>query len=497
MVRLCNVKIQLVLDSGPEPPVPSWDHAQMIADAVVHLATRNIRVCLSASARGPLPICGVLRRLAPVLQEFDCAPMDHTLPSEEYCVVTPSHIRNLLAGGHNIRSLGLSNRMELHSYSCILPLVARLDKLERLEVDLTEPASLDPLRMLRHLKELHLKVQSDSNDGHGVSCAEALQGSASSLLHVSLMAPQWADATYSAVSQLPHLHTFAIDVDNLQLSNARVIAALRPSESLSVTVRKTDLLDDKAQSALLSGNAYMNCLDLQISSRITVINMYVDTADRLTCLSLTGMHLIRSCIEYQPMLQSLNLDLDRIGHAELELLVQSCPALESLSNRSDCGLQFSQEDFCVIFQLQHLKLLYVNSGSGPIAASLGWVEDYIRSQQCIGMAQAKVLIDLSSSTEPGIPVSVEYQRLPVRGVAEFDEEKPKIASKISTQVACVSKGLASKVKMFACEVRGRLPPRRVCSSKQVDTFHPLAMVMATAFVGIQSHCAKSNVSTQL
>lgn len=160
-----------------------------------------------------------------MIQQFDSSPVDTDSGPER--VLTDSHIRALLPGSDCITSLNLcwspGSRSALH-------LLANFGNLQQLELQLDEADGLRHLSGLKSLLELHLTIRTTNLTD--CTCGDILENSQDSLLHVSLSAGAWDDKTYMALLCLSKLRTFSVKVHRLTPDNAKVLAQLRPSQSI-------------------------------------------------------------------------------------------------------------------------------------------------------------------------------------------------------------------------------------------------------------------------
>ncbi|KAL3131566.1 hypothetical protein ABBQ38_007867 [Trebouxia sp. C0009 RCD-2024] len=402
----CQVLIQLLPPEAAS--LPGVQHRlAAILEATTLLASNNIKVCITLETGriAALPSPYVLSALAPVIQQFDSG-----LDLGSKHVLTDSHIRALLPGTCCITSLNLcwsrGSRSSLH-------LLANFGNLRQLELQLDEADGLRHLPGLEGLLELHLTIRpyimSDTN------CDKVLESNKDSLRHVSLSSASWDDSTYMALARLCKLRTFRLTVHSLRHSDVQVLAQLRPSQSMRVTIYKIDQLVARSVLAMQT----------------------------LTDLTLLGQDLSSHDFKPQPRLQALTLGYLRMGFTELELLVQNYPSLTDLYLHKLEGVQFSPDTLSTILQLRQLNGLVLNCLEGMSAASLRWMEAFFRAQQSIGMAQPKIyVICAMDDSNQVIKLRVDYMRYPVLCGAEFDERLTSHAqrcwAKIARRSACVA-----------------------------------------------------------
>lgn len=459
----CQVLIQL------PPSVPSasgfaYQRLQHIEHTISQLAANNIKICISlvSSNKGVLPSMNVLKRLAPILQELDCATLDGAsnaaMNTWEY--LGSSVIEALLSGVNSITSLGFPCPQRGSSW---MPSLVKFGNLRRLDIHLPRARDVTHLEGLQGLSELLLTVGGYSQG----RCADILNKNAESLLHLALTADSFDDKTYIAMSQLPQLRSFSLEVADLNEGNAAVLAKLRPSQSMTITITRT--VPTEVLLELSSNRACITHLTLHVCPAMAFAG--VETMQHLTSLTLVRTNLNKAQFQPQPWLQSLTLHAASMKHTDLNVLVHSYPALRFLELNSFTGLQLTSTVILTIFRLQRLQHLCLSMIEGLSAERLQWMEAFLRSQQRIGMAQPRVLITVKWHRHTQNLHVSHTDRLSLS--AEFDEERPGLVQRCFLK----ARGFCVGIKGFVSET-------------QHEAKHPVAMLMAMAFIGIQVLCLK-------
>ena len=473
----CQVLVRLLPPDPAASLQTTLQPLQQIAQALTQLAANNIKVCISLDASSILPSPSVLQKLAPVLQELDCTSVDDLPHAHAWKHITSSHNAALLAGAKNIMSLGLSHHQKL---SFDMSLLAKFGNLQRLEVHLPRTGDTVHLKDLRRLSELHLTV-GGHDKAEGIRCADILHNNAKSLMHVTLTADWCCDNTYLALLQLLQLHSFSFGVAQLSCGNAAVLAKLRPSQSMSITIRETGPALEEVLQELTSYSAHITHLSLHGCPATAFSG--VETLQHLTSLTLVRGNLSGAWFQPQPWLQSFKLQDVHMQNTDLGLMVRSYPAVRILEFSNCKGLQFSQDAFCTIFQLPRLNDLCLDAVEGLSADRLHWMEAFLRSQQCIGMSQPRVSISLKGA-HPAQNLCVSYKGHSVLSGVEFDEERPNIIiHKVSSRVLYSFKAIHAIFGSMRNELKDMFS-----SLQHAAQLDPVALLMAMAFVGIQARC---------
>ncbi|KAL3131564.1 hypothetical protein ABBQ38_007865 [Trebouxia sp. C0009 RCD-2024] len=369
------------------------------------LASHNIKVCISLDVGKvtAVPAPDVLHALAPVIQHFGNGPVDADPASQRF--VTDSHVRALLPGINCITSLNLSWRLDGQTS---LQLLAQFGSLRQLELQLDEADDLRHLSGLKGLLELRLNVAFTMLSD--LSCGNLLENNKDSLLHVSLSAGAWDDKTFIALSCLCKLRTFSLSVCSLQHDDAEVLAQLRASQSVSITIRKLDGYE--------------------------VVAAMVPTMQNLTSLTLTGLDLTSTDIQPQPRLQMLTLCGGSLESSQLKQMVHSYPSLKCLILHALQGLQICPDILSTLVHLPLLTTLCLSSPRGLSAATIGWVDAVFRAQQSIGLAQPKInLIFMSETNQRFSELCIDYTKYPVFSDVEFDERRATHTQRCWAQIA--------------------------------------------------------------
>ena len=392
----CQVLIQL-LPSTEAVSMHREKHRQAAAAIVAAtslLALNNIKVCLGLGAHNitAFPSDEVLNALAPVIQRFDCCPVDDNSVGNG---ITDLQIRALLPGSHCITSLSLFWSARRHSS---LRLLANFVNLQHLELQLDEASGLEHLSSVKGLLELHLTIRDTERPGS--SCNDILQSNQDSLLHVSLSAGAWDDKTYMGLLRLCNLRTFTLAVRSLQKDDAALLEQLRPSQSMRISFQKVD------------------------DHEVVVEN--IPTLHNLTSLTLTGLDLTRIGLEPQSTLQVLTLRSVFMRSTQLRQVVQNSPSLKQMNLRELQGLLLNQDTLCTILQLRHLTMLCLSGDNvegltAETAAWVCWLEAFVRAQQSVGMAQPKIHVTCVIANQTW-DFCVDYTRYPVL-CGEFDERR--------------------------------------------------------------------------
>lgn len=479
MEASCQVLMQLL------PPEAASRHTvnqrlasvSTIAAATLLLASNNIKVCIrvDATKRAGFKSPDVLYTLAPVIQQFDY----FVDASASHRGLRECHIRALLLGVDSITSMSFYLGAERHS---CLRLLADFGKLQHLELQLDNTDGLGHLSGLKGLLELHLTIpdtrQPDS------SCSDILESNQDTLMHVSLSAGVWDDRTYLALLCLGLLRTFSLAVCTLQKDAAEVLAQLRPSQSMSVTVHKV---------------------------AHHVVAESVLTMQNLTSLTLAGLDLTSTALQPQPSLQVLSLCSVFMRSTQLEEIVQNCPSLRQLKLHKVHGLLISPDTLCTILRFRHLTTLCLSDLEGLTAARICWLEAFFRAQQSVGMAQPKIHVTCTMADQT-IELCVDHTRYPVLCGAEFDERVATHIQRSWAKVAYPSAGvvgnsfssIASTLQGASVDVQGI--PGRVKSYarglagsrtwEQAESMHPLGFLVALAILGINIGCLSSKPAPQ-
>ncbi|KAL3136109.1 hypothetical protein ABBQ32_007130 [Trebouxia sp. C0010 RCD-2024] len=370
------------------------------------LASHNIKVCISLD-RGnvaAVPAPDVLQALAPAIQHFGNGPVDADPASQRF--VTDSHVRALLPGINCITSLNLSWRLDGQTS---LQLLTQFGSLRQLELQMGEAGGLRHLSVLKGLLELRLTV--DLSTLSDPSCGNLVENNKDSLLHVSLSAGAWDDKTYMALSCLCKLRTFNLSVCSLQHDDAEVLAQLRASQSVSITVRRVDGYE--------------------------AVAAMVPTMQNLTSLTLTGLDLTSTDIQPQPRLQELILCNGCLQSSQLKQMVCSYPSLKRLMLHALQGLQICPDILCSLVQLRLLTTFCFSSLRGLSAASIGKIDAVLRAQQSIGLAQPKIFViyRMAETNQRFAGYCVDYTRYPVFSDVEFDERRATHTQRCWAQIA--------------------------------------------------------------
>ena len=487
----CQVLIQLL------PPDPaSLDHLRQakasIVETTAQLASKNIKVCITLSAgNSGLPWPVVLAKLAPIIQQLDCAPVDAT--SEAWHDFSDSHINALLSGTNHITCLSLARQQGSNSFFSLL---AKFGHLQQLELHLGDAAGLNHLSTLTGLLELHLTVTDERQSD--IRCGDILDSNRHSLLHVTLKAKSWDDPTYVALSQISKLRSISLQVGNLRQVNAQALAQLRPSQAMSLTFKKGDLVPGIAlQDLTYLVGAHITDLTLHVP---TMMGSWLRTMQHLLSLVVVGTDLTRVLISPQPRLQTLTLNGFSMSSSQLEDIVESCPSVKHLS-LIKC-IRFSSDKLCTILRLRHLHTLCLTHLPGFSTAWLHQVEAVIRAHQCVGMSQPQVFAICKWGAH-ATELCIDCRRHPVLCGDEFDECRPTLTQKSwakfvypSSQV--FSRGFWSVASMFwgaAGKASSYAHAVANCRSwYQFDEQHPLGLLVFVAMLGIHVACLKMPVS---
>ncbi|KAL3131563.1 hypothetical protein ABBQ38_007864 [Trebouxia sp. C0009 RCD-2024] len=372
-----------------------------------------------------VPAPDVLHALAPVIQQFESGPVDADPASQRF--VTDSHVRALLPGINCITSLNLIWHLDSQTS---LQLLARFGSLRQLELRLDEAGGLRHLSVLQGLHELSLTVELTTLSDP--SCGNLLENNKDSLLHVCLSAGIWDDKTYTALLCLCKLRTFRLTVCGLQHANAEVLAQLRPSQSMSITIRRVD--------------GYV------------VVAAMVPTMQNLTSLTLAGFDLNSINIQPQPRLHTLTLCDGCLESSQLKQLVLNYPSLRRLGLHAMQGLQINPDILCTLVQLRQLSALCLSNLRGLSAASLRWIDAVLRAQQSIGLAQPKIVVHyVIAETSPRFAVfCVDFASYPIFSDVEFDERRATHTQRCWAQIAYPGAQVGQSVSSMLETPQGRL-----------------------------------------
>lgn len=469
MKLFCQVLIQLLPSTEAVSMHIEKQRLASIVAATSLLALSNIKVCLSLGAHNisAIPSDDVLKALAPVIQRFDCRPVDVDVDDDvdvdsfEHGL-TDRQIRALLRGSNCITSLSLYWSASRHSS---LHLLANFVNLQHLELHLDEADGLGHLSSVKGLLELHLTIR--NTERVGSSCDDILQSNKDSLLHVSLSAGAWDDKTYMGLLRLCNLRTFTLTVCSLQKDDVALLEQLRPSQSMRISIRKVD--DHE------------------------VVVETIPTLHNLASLTLTGLDLTSIGLEPQSTLRVLTLRGVFMRSTQLRQVVQNSPSLMQVNLHELQGLLLNPDTLCTILQLRHLTTLCLSGDNveGLTAARVCWLEAFIRAQQSVGMAQSKIRVTCVMPNQTR-EFCVDYTRYPVLCGAEFDESRANHAQRCWAEVACpgfrkrfVTE--ASKVNSFARDLAGSR------SWAEVESKHPLGILVAVAMLGINVACLSNTL----
>lgn len=482
----CQVLIQLLA------PQPASLHRikqalATILEATAYLASKQIKVCISLNV---LPSPDVLAKLAPIIHQLDCTPVGAT--SEAWDTFSDNHMSGLLRGTHCITSLSLARRESNRFFSASL---AKFGNLQQLELHLHDTVGLHHLSGLKGLLQFHLTV---TDEGLSASrCGHILDSNMDSLLHVALSANLWDDQTYMALLRLSGLRTFSLQVVTLRHTNAQVLAQLRPSQSMSVTIKK--ITSAPWVPDMTSCDARITDLTLDGFGEPSG-SISVRTMQHLTSLTLVGLSLHMTHIWPQPRLQVLTLSGVRMSSTELEDIVKSCPSVKHL-DLSQC-LRISPDTLSIILRLKHLITICLSHLEGLSVARLCWMEAFIRAQQCIGMAQPRIHVTCKWGDQTR-ELCVDYLRYPVLCGCEFDEQRASLDQKCWARVAYPSSRFLCRSLLRVASIcqhiagRASLYARRLAGSRswaQFDSRQPLGLLVVVAMIGINVACMKMPAS---
>ena len=472
MEASCQVLIQL-LPPDTEAVSLNTEMAAYVATIVAAtplLASNNIKVCLRLEANTvrAIPAGDVLYELAPMIQQFDCCPADADSTSSHG--LTDSHIRGLVHGSNCITSLSLCWSP---SHPSSLHLLASFGNLQHLELQLEEPDGLQHLSGLKGLVELHLTIKDARRPDS--SCEVVLESNKDSLLHVSLSAGTWDVMTYRELSNLCELRTFSLTVCGLQRSDAAVLAQLRPSQSMSISIHKT--------------------VDHEVDAET------VSSMQNLTSLTLIGLDLRSIDVWPQSTLEVLTLRKVVLRSNQLRQMVQSSPSVKQLNLHELQGLRLDDDTVCTILQLRYLTKLCLSGNilDGVTAARVSWLEAFGRAQQSVGMAQPKMHVTYAMPHQT-MDFCVDYTRYPALCGAEFDERRATHTQRCWAKVAYPGVRMGES---FVSTLQGasavllNFPGRAISYARdlagsrtwvQVESKHPLGCLVAVAMVGINVAC---------
>lgn len=452
--------------------------ATMVA-ATSLLALNNIKVCLRLGGHKitAFPSDDVLRALAPVIQRFDCCPEDVDSVGHG---LTDRQIRALQPGSHCITSLSLYWSASRHSS---LHLLANFVNLQHLELHLDEANGLGHLSSIKGLLELQLTIR-DTERPVSSACGDILQSNKDTLLHVSLSAGAWDDKTYMGLLRLCNLRTFTLAVCSLQKYDAALLGQLRPSQSMHISIHKVD--DHE------------------------VVMENIPTLHNLTSLTLIGLDLTSIGLQPQPTLQVLTLRSVFMRSTQLRQVVQNSPSLKQMNLHELQGLLLNPDTLCTILQLRHLTMLCLSGDvlEGLTAARACWLEAFIRAQQSIGMAQPKIHVTCVMANQTR-DFYVDYTGYPVLCGAEFDERRATYTQRCWAQVAGPGFRMGKRFVTGASTLQGastdlllNFPSkvnshaRDLASSRswaQVESKHPLGILIAVAMLGINVACLSNKL----
>ena len=491
-VPICTVLIQLLLHKDMQ--LQSADRRALLKmpQALADLASRGIklRISFSASTRDALPPTYSLLRVAQILQEFECAAHSDSVTDAAKAAITHNHLVELASGRNSITSLAVTM---FHRADDLLRLLARQHSiLQRLELHIGQPEDLSCLEALHSLLELHIAFV-PCDGAVNMSCPGVLDSNLSSLLHVSLAADSWDDDTYMALVRLSQLRGLNLEVAQLSHCSAEAVMSLRPLESMQVTVKKSGHLLGSVMQALTT-NACITHLMLHDCSRR--IFARVQSMPQLTSLTLRRGHLSKIQFPLQPRLQELSLHQVHMTVWDLHGMLLKCPALHNLSLRLCLGLRFASKSLRIIFGLRYLRSLTldVTDLQSALAVNLSWMEAFVRAQQTVGLAQPKIHIALAYGNYSR-SFCIDHRLYPVLCSADFDEQRPSTGQRLCARILRpLSQCMASRVLrvMHATRVGPFVRGLAACRSwAQLEAYHPLAILMATAFVGIHVHCSRS------
>lgn len=448
-----------------------------IIETTVQLASNNVKVCiaLSAGKSGLLPSPKVLAKLAPIIQQLDYAPVDAT--PEAWDVLSDSHIAALLPGINHISRLSLARR---HGSGSFFALLAKFGNLQQLELHLEDAAGLNHLSVLKGLLEFHLTVTDERQPD--IRCGDVLDSNRDSLMHVALTAESWDNQTYMGLMRLSKLRTINLQVAHLRQVNAQALAQLRPSQSMSVTIKKASRLPGVVLHELTSCDVHITNLTLHDPAMVV---SWLRAMQHLTTLTLVVSDLTNSVC---------------MSNAQLEGIVQSCPTIQHLS-LIKC-LQFSSDIMRIILRLKHLHTLCLAHLPGLSAPTERWIEAVIRSQQCVGMAQPQIHVICKWGGHVG-EFCVDCMQYPVLCGTDFDEQRAtfvqkswaKIGYPSAQALGCGCMSVASMLQYLPG--RAKLYAHAVANSESWEQFeehHPLGLLIVVAMVGIQVACLYMPVS---
>ena len=450
----CQVLIQL------RPPEAASLHKiqqrlATIVTATEVLASNNIKVCicLYSGQLAAVPAPDVLHALAPVLQQFGSGHVDNDYLASRQSV-TDSHVRALLPGVHCITSLSLCWR--LASYTS-LDLLAKFSNLRQLELQLDEAGGLRHLSGLKGLLELHLKT--NTTDMSDSTCGDILENNRDSLLHVSLSAGTWDARTYMGLSRLCELRTFSLTVCSLQQDDTAFLAQVRPSQSMSITIHKTN--------------------DHEVVAGV------VPTMHNLVSLTLVGLDLTCTDIQPQPSLRSLTIRSVFMSSTRLRQVFSNCPSLQRISLQEVQGLQFCMETVYTLVQLRELTTLWLSHMSG-LSLTICYIDTLFRAQQSIGLAQPKidVIFMTGETNQMFFRLCIDHTSYPVLSHVQYDERRATHTQRCWAQIAYPSARVGQGLYSMLVSTPTRLATYALAAIIATSSGQPDFLIMSFWFFNL-------------
>ncbi|KAL3131561.1 hypothetical protein ABBQ38_007863 [Trebouxia sp. C0009 RCD-2024] len=391
------------------------------------LASHNIKVCISLDVgkATAVPAPDVLHALAPVIQHFECKPVAADPAAQHF--ITDSHVRALLPGVNCITSMSLSWCLDSQTR---LQLLAKFGSLQQLELQLGEADDLRHLSGLKGLLELSLITKFIASPD--ASCGNILENNKDSLLHVFLSAGAWDDRTYMALSRLSKLRTFSLAVCSLQRNGAEVLAQLRPSQSMSITIKK-------------------------VGNYGVVVSM-LPTMQNLTSLTLVGLDLTSTDIQPQPRLQTLTLRGGCLESSQLKQMVHNFPSVKCLSLHALQGLHICIEILRTLVLLRLLTTLWLSDVRGLCPGCIRWIDALFRAQQSIGLAQPKIMVLflMAETNQKFLRHDVDYTSYPLLSTSvEFDERRATHTQRCWAQLAYPGARVGKSLSRVLSSTKGR------------------------------------------
>ena len=476
----CTIKIPLLPPDDKNVTAPGITQGiAKIADALSGVEVKGIStvICLKANDGDQLASANVIKSVASVIQEVDCAPgfnmTSTSLDPREWKSLSDHHLRALSSVRHNLQGLCVSGAGRPQLTRDILCLVAGFTNLKKLVLQMARYSpDLSPLTQLTCLEDISVAVPGPCN------CAELIRHHKQTLTHISLSAETWGESTLHAVSDVTSLQKLVINIQYLSVSCADIIASMQRPHSIHVVLR----LGAELQALHVLSSPECNVTDLTLRAFTPAMLHHVGTMHLLTSLTLVRSIFMETVLQFQPNVTHLTLvDCVQADDSFISRTVSALPALQRFSFDSketprQLCMPLSVQNLVTLSQARHLSSLSLGAVSGLSFESIAMLELQIRAQQEIGMASHRVHVTLPAEIADIIGRQgfyIDCSEYPMFCEWKSGEHQPSLAQHFMGRIDR--------------PVRSWLY-RKAPVCKRIFQTDPCGFVVAAGIVGIQAFC---------